>query len=156
MGISKKSEKPKNWAKFQKCQKWYSELPPSIWGHYEWNAGQMSDLLTVVCSEFLCKTHIFNFKTAVSQPIRSFQYFGNLQKKSEKHKNSAKIRKCQKWSPELSASLWIHCEWNTGQVIELLALLDSESLCKTHIFHLKSAVFQPISGSQYLGTLQKN
>ena len=116
----------------------------------------MSELLAVVCSEFLCKMHIFNFKTAVSQPIRGFQYFGNLQKKSEKHKNSAKFQKCQKWSPELSASLWTHFEWNTGQVSELLALLDSESLCKTHIFHLKNAVSQPLSGFQYLGILQKN
>ena len=116
----------------------------------------MTELLAVVCSQFLSKMHISNFKTAVSQPIRGFQYFGNFQKKAEKHKNSAKFQKCQKWSPELSASLWTHFEWNKGQMSELLALLDSESLCTTHIFHFKNDVSQPISGFQYLVILQTN
>ena len=78
--IRKKSEKHKNSAKFQKWQKWSPELPPSIWGHFEWNAGHLSELLAVLAFQTPCKSRIFNFKSTVSQPIAGFQYFRNFQK----------------------------------------------------------------------------
>ena len=48
----------------------------------------MSDLLTILGSELLCKKYIFNLKSDVFKPIRSFQYFGGL----EKHKQNSKIQ----------------------------------------------------------------
>ena len=45
----------------------------------------MSELLAVLGSESLCKTHIFKFKSAVLQLMTSFQYFGNFHKH---HKNT--------------------------------------------------------------------
>ena len=35
----------------------------------------MCELLAVLGSGSLCKTHIFNIKCAVSQPIRGFRFF---------------------------------------------------------------------------------
>ena len=104
----------------------------------------MGEILELLCFGFLCKNHIFNFKSGVSQPKTGVQYFGNFQKKWEKNKNWAKIQKCQKWSPEFPASIWGHFEWNMSQIRELLAILCSELLCKTHIFNFKTVVSQPI------------
>ena len=46
----------------------------------------MSELVAVLSSESLCKTHIFNFKSAVSQSIRGFHFFGNFQKNQKNQK----------------------------------------------------------------------
>ena len=46
----------------------------------------MSELLAVLGSQLPCKWHIFNFKSAVSQPITGFQYFGNFQKSQKNTK----------------------------------------------------------------------
>ena len=47
---------------------------------------QIRELLEILYSELLCKTHIFNFKIVVSQPIRGFQNYGNLQKNQKNTK----------------------------------------------------------------------
>ena len=46
----------------------------------------MGELLAVLGSQLPCKWHIFNFKSAVSQPITGFQYFGNFQKSQKNTK----------------------------------------------------------------------
>ena len=51
-------------------------------------------------------------------------------KKSEKHKNSAKFEKYQKWPPVLSPSIWGYSDWYVGHMGELFALLASQSPCK--------------------------
>jgi hypothetical protein len=55
----------------------------------------MGELLALLGSEFLCKTHIFNFKSAVSQPIRGFNIWG-ISKKIRKTQKLSKISKMSK------------------------------------------------------------
>ena len=46
-------------------------------------------------SESLCKTHIFKFKSAVSQPIRGFHFLGNFhknQKNTKIEQNSKNVK----------------------------------------------------------------
>ena len=56
----------------------------------------MSKLEADLESESLCKTHIFNFKNAVFQPIRVFHFLGNFQKiqKNTKIQQKSKNVKC--------------------------------------------------------------
>ena len=46
----------------------------------------MGELLAFLGFGFLCKSHIFNFKSAVSQPITGVQYFGKFQKNEKNTK----------------------------------------------------------------------
>ena len=55
----------------------------------------MSDLLTVLPSEFHCKKHMFNFNTVGSHSIRVSQFFGIINE-SQEQKYSAKFDKSQK------------------------------------------------------------
>ena len=56
----------------------------------------MSELEADLGSESLCKTHISNFKSVVSQPIRGFHFLGNFQKnqKNTKIQQNSKNVKC--------------------------------------------------------------
>jgi hypothetical protein len=55
----------------------------------------MNQLLAVLGSEFLGKTHIINFKSAVSRPIRGFNIWG-ISKKIIKTQKLSKISKMSK------------------------------------------------------------
>ena len=46
----------------------------------------MSELLALLGSKFLRKTRIFNFKSAVSQPITGVKNFGKFQKNEKNTK----------------------------------------------------------------------
>ena len=111
--LQKKLEKHKNSAKFRKCQKWSPGLDPLIWRHLWRIVGDIVELLAVLGSEFLCKWPVFNFKSAISQPITGFHYFG-ISKKSETHKNSAKFQKWQNWSAKVPPPMRGDFEWNVG------------------------------------------
>jgi hypothetical protein len=58
----------------------------------------MSELLAFLGSKFLCKTRIFNFKIALSQPIRGFNIWG-ISKKIRKTQKVSKIPKISKVIP---------------------------------------------------------
>jgi hypothetical protein len=40
----------------------------------------MTEILELLGFEFLCKSHIFNFKSGATQPKTGVQYFGNFEK----------------------------------------------------------------------------
>ena len=63
-------------------------------GHLGWIVGNMIELLAVLISELFCKWHILNGKSAVSQPITDFHYFG-ISRRLHKHRHSAKIQNIQ-------------------------------------------------------------
>ena len=116
----------------------------------------MSELLTVVCSGFLCKTHIFNFKTAVSQPIRGFHFLANFQKNQKNTKIQQNSKNVKIDLPSFVYRYALISTRMRRRICDLWTLVGSEFLCKTHIFNFKSLVSQPIMVFQYFGNLQKN
>ena len=52
----------------------------------------MAELLAVLGFGFLCKSHIFNVKRAVSQSMRRFHFFGNFQKTQKNTKNQQNFK----------------------------------------------------------------
>ena len=56
----------------------------------------MCELLASLGSQLPCKSHIFNFKSDVSQPITGVQYFGIFQKKVRKTHNFSKLSQMSK------------------------------------------------------------
>ena len=93
------SEKYKNWSNFQRCQQWPPELALSIWTNFQRNEGAMSELLSLSAFDFLCKMHIFNFKSAVYQPISVY----NIWRISKKNEQNTKIEQNFK---NINSNLW--------------------------------------------------
>ena len=115
----------------------------------------MGQLLAVLAFESLCKTHMFNFKSSVSQSIRGFQSFGNFQKNQKNTKIQQNVKNVKSdllntrhrdevISSEMKvrgAGYWQH------YVMDILG--------KTLIINFKSALSQPICVFKYFRPFQK-